>query len=163
MRRLGWPLVVVGERRAALRLRWSWWRGWQQAGARWYHHRRPARTLSEPPPQAQGADEPRAQPPAAPPAAPPQAEIAVGGQRLEPLLPAEQRTGRPDAHGRRLLVAAMGHVMRTDCGWRHRPAQCPPGPTVSSQCTQWRKTGIWATIWNGLKQPQPLVNEELQL
>jgi transposase len=54
------------------------------------------------------------------------------------------------------VLEAIVHVMRTDCGWRNLPAQFPLWQTVYAQYTQWRKTGIWDTIWADLEQPKPL-------
>ena len=156
IRRLLWQLVVVVERSAALVLRWSWWRRWHQAWAHYYHHRRQERTLSEPVlEQAQRVSE-------LTPAEPP-GEIEIVWKRLEPLLPPEKRTGRPYEYARRLVLQAIVHLMRTNCGWRYLPTEFPPWQTVYAQLSQWRKTGIWDTIWAGLEQPKPLPDQELQL
>ena len=153
IRRLLWQLVVVVERNAKLIVQWSWWRRWHQAWAGFYHRRRQERKQSEPPPQVQGASEPSDEMSSA---EPPQDEIEVVWKRLEPLLPPDKRTGRPYGHPRRLVLEAIVYVMRTNCGWGNLPSQFPPWQTVYSQFTQWRKTGIWDTIWAGLEQPKPL-------
>jgi len=76
-------------------------------------------------------------------------------KRLEPLLAPAHRVGHPYDYSRRLVLDAIVHVMRTDCGWRNLPSRFPPWQTVYTQLTQWRKTGIWDTIWAGLAQPHP--------
>jgi hypothetical protein len=143
---------LVVERSVTAVLRWSWWRRWHQAWARYYHYRRRARAA------------PSCQPPAAA-----SAEAAVRQEdaievvwsRLEPLLPAKRRVGHPYDYSRRLVLEAIVYVMQTDCGWQHLPSHFPPWKTVYAQLRQWRKTGIWAKIWSGLDQPRP--TDELQL
>lgn len=81
--------------------------------------------------------------------------VEVVWERLEPLLPPQKRTGRPYGYARRLVLEAIVHVMRTDCGWRYLPSQFPPWQTVYAQFTHWRNTGIWDTIWAGLDKPHP--------
>jgi hypothetical protein len=109
IRRLFWQLCVVVERSAELVLRWSWWRRWHQAWARYYHYRRQERKLAQTvPPQHQE-----------PTAAEQQEDeqltdvLDVVWKRLEPLLPAEKRTGRPYEHPRRIVLEAIVYVMRT--------------------------------------------------
>ncbi|HEX9371192.1 MAG TPA: transposase, partial [Roseiflexaceae bacterium] len=68
---------------------------------------------------------------------------------------------RPYTHDRRIVLEAIMHVMRTDCGWQHLPDRFPPWHTVYSQLTRWRTSGIWETIWAGLDQPRPI--KQLQL
>ena len=81
--------------------------------------------------------------------------IEVVWSRLEPLLPPAHRVGHPYDYARRLVLEAIVYVMQTDCGWRNLPSRFPPWQTVYSQLSQWRKTGIWDTIWSGLEQPSP--------
>jgi putative transposase len=88
-------------------------------------------------------------------------EREVVWSRLKLLLPPVHRVGHPYDHSRRLVLEAIVHVMQTDCGWRHLPSHFPPWQTVYTQLVQWRKTGIWDTIWLGLEQPP--ATGELQL
>ena len=88
---------------------------------------------------------------------------AVVWSRLEVLLPATKRAGRPFGHSRRLVLQAIVHLMQTNCGWQQLPADFPPWQTVYSQLTQWRKTGVWEAIWAGLDMPKPLPERHLQL
>ena len=93
--------------------------------------------------------------------APPPDVTEVVWSRLEVLLPSGKRVGRPYGHDRRVVLNAIVYLMQTDCGWQHLPESFPPWQTVYAQLTQWRKTGIWDTIWSGLDRPLP--TEELQL
>jgi hypothetical protein len=135
------------ERSAEAILRWSSWRRWHQAWARYYHYRRRGNTEQRP------SDE--------------QVEAIasertdVVWRRLEPLLPDAHRVGRPYDYARRLVLEAIVYVMQTDCGWRKLPSRFPPWQTVYAQLSQWRKSGIWAKIWSGLDKPHP--TDELQL
>jgi transposase len=140
------------ERGAAALLRWSTWRRWHQAWARYYHYRRretaaPGRL--EPQLDEEQADEAQRD------------VIEVVWSRLERLLPSAQRIGHPYDHSRRLVLEAIVHVMQTNCGWRNLPSTFPPWQTVYAQLTQWRKTGIWGKVWAGLDQPHS--TDELQL
>jgi len=87
--------------------------------------------------------------------------IDVVWRRLEPLLPPARRVGHPYDYDRRVVLEAIVYVMQTNCGWLHMPSHFPPGKTVYAQYAQWRKTGIWDTIWKGLDNALP--REELQL
>jgi len=132
-------LVLAVERSAEAILQWSGWRRWHQAWARYHHYQR-RRVVAALPPSS--------------PAAEPQVDVIdVVWQRLEGLLPVEQRTGRPYDHDRRVILEAIVYVMQTDCGWAALPSRFPPWKTVYWQFSQWRKTGIWDQIWAGLIKP----------
>ena len=135
------------ERRAAAILRWSWWRRWHQAWARYYHYRR--REKAEHVATEQQAEERTSE------------RTDLLWRRLEGLLPDAQRVGRPYGYERRLVLEAIVYVMQTGCGWRALPSSFPPWQTVYAQLRQWRKSGIWDKIWLGLEQPHP--TDELQL
>ena len=136
------------ERSVTAILAWSQWRRWHQAWARYHHYRR--RTV----------DASAAAPPA-PAAHPPATQLDVVWERLEPLLPDAPRTGRPYAHDRRIMLAAIIWLMETDCGWHALPDRFPPWQTVCTQFRQWQKLGIWDKIWNA--ERQSVSEEELQL
>jgi Putative transposase of IS4/5 family (DUF4096) len=139
IRRLFWQLVAMGERSAMRLLHWSRWRRWHQAWARYHHYRRR---------QGQAPSAPQQETTTQPPAL-----IDVVWHRLQPLLPPTQRTGRPFAHERRLVLEAIVYVRHSACAWRALPSQFPPWQTVYAQFAQWRRAGIWETIWAGLEQP----------
>jgi transposase len=130
-------------------LAWSNWRRWHQAWARYYHYRRHQRSEAErPAPRLAVVQEA-----ALAVRAEPQACTEQVWQRLEPLLPPNERVGRPYEHVRRLILEAIVYMMQTNCGWRNLPSRFPPWQTVYSQLVEWRKSGIWNTIWSGLEQP----------
>ncbi len=81
--------------------------------------------------------------------------------RLEPLLPPEQRVGRPYDYERRLVLDAIVYVKQTGCGWRNLPSRFPPWQTVYAQLVRWQASGIWDTSWSGLDKPH--LTDELQL
>ena len=120
-------------------LAWSRWRRWHQAWACYYHYRR---RQGHTPPAPQQGETP--QPPTL---------IDVVWRRLESWLPPPRRTGRPFAHERRLMLEAIVYVMQSDCAWRALPSRFPPWQTVYAQFAQWRRTGVWETVWAGLEQP----------
>jgi len=141
------------ERSAAAVLKWSWWRRWHQAWARYYHYR--VRQDGAPTCQGPLNEVPQAQQSAE------MNVLEVVWRRLEPLLPPVRRVGRPYDHDRRLVLEAIVYVMQTECGWRNLPSRFPPWQTVYAQLTQWRKKGIWDKIWSELDQLHP--TSELQL
>jgi len=134
------------ERGAEAILRWSWWRRWHQAWARYYHYRQRQNAAAEhQKPQTQAVQAQARQ----------MDVIEVVWSRLEPLLPPAHRVGHPYDYARRLVLEAIVYVKQTDCGWRNLPSCFPPWQTVYAQLRQWRKTGIWDKIWSGLEQPYP--------
>jgi hypothetical protein len=142
---------LVVERSTRAILRWSLWRRWHQAWARYYHYRRRAgRGSGQATTQITQTE-----------ASKPADVTEVVWSRLALLLPPTHRVGHPYDYDRRLVLEAIVYVMQTDCGWQHVPSHFPPWQTVYSQLTQWRKNGVWAKIWAGLDQPLPI--NELQL
>lgn len=179
IRHLFWKVVVAVAQPCAHILDWSWWRRCHQALAGACHCRR--RALRLPPvPVVEGAGAPGAREQPAPLAtALPEGELPTGEEapdeeslaetiarvwaRLEPLLPVPRRSGRQIVHDRRQILAAIVHVMHTDCGWSALPSHVPPWKTVHDHDVTWRKTGIWAPIWAGLRFPGARPYEQLQL
>jgi len=49
---------------------------------------------------------------------------------LRPLLPPAKAGGCPRSSELRLIVNAIGSVLRSGCPWRLLPRDFPPGPTV---------------------------------
>jgi transposase len=143
---------LVVERTVEAILHWSTWRRWHQAWARYYHYRRRQNVAAER--QTPQVDVPEAE-------AMPMDVIDVVWRRLEPLLPAEQRSGRPYEYERRLILEAIVYLKQSGCGWRALPSSFPPWQTVYAQLRQWRKTGIWHKIWSGLDKSRSI--EQVQL
>jgi hypothetical protein len=149
---LFWQVVLVVEQSVEAILHWSNWRRWHQAWARYYQYQRRHSQISER--ETPDADAAQTQ-------APPMDVTDVVWSRLEPLLPAQRRVGRAYEHERRLVLEAIVYAKQTNCGWRNLPSRFPAWQTVYTQLRQWRKIGIWDTIWSGLDKPHPI--DELQL
>jgi hypothetical protein len=138
-----WQLVLLVERSAAAILRWSTWRRWHQAWARFYHYRRREPGTS---PVASEAVAPGAV--SAVDASGASELVEQVWQRLQPLLPTTKRRGRPYSHDRRMIVEAIVHQRRTGCAWNALPSHFPPYQTVHTQLRNWQKSGLWGTAWN---------------
>jgi transposase len=142
----------VAERNVEAILHWSMWRRWHQAWARYYHYRGREGEMSErETPEREVAQAQASQ----------MNVIDVVWSRLERLLPAQQRVGRPYEHERRLVFDAIVYVKQMECGWRNLPSRFPPWQTVYAQLREWRKAGIWDKIWSELDKPYS--TEQLQL
>jgi Putative transposase of IS4/5 family (DUF4096) len=147
-------LVLAVERGAAAIVRWSTWRRWHQAWARYHHYRRrQEHTQSE---LSAGASEREA---AGTLGAVDKHEaidlVAELWQRLQPLLPTGKRSGRPYSHDRRVIVEAIVYQRRSGCAWNALPSHFPPYQTVHDQLRNWQKSGIWAKVWEGMEQSCP--------
>ena len=108
IRHLFWELVLVVERSTQAVLHWSKWRRWHQAWAGYYHTRRRERTrvdwtAQQPDVQQEATHEEEVQQPDV---------MDVVWKRLERLLPADGRTGRPyeAAYARR--VSSLANRLR---------------------------------------------------
>ena len=64
---------------------------------------------------------------------------------LEPLLPNEQRVGRP-TRNRRQVVNAIRWRVRTGSPWRDMPARYGPWETAYGLFRTWQRRGIWAAV-----------------
>jgi Putative transposase of IS4/5 family (DUF4096) len=125
-------------------LRWSWWRRWHQAWARYHHYCRRARVLGVLDDLVVFSD----------------AELEVSPDvvdvvwcRLELWLAQVPHSGRPWTHSRRVVLEAIVWVMRSGGTWRDLPEAFPPWETVYSQLVRWRVLGVWELIWAGLDDP----------
>lgn len=137
------------ERSAAAILRWSWWRRWHQAWARFYHYRR--REEQQQGECGSGAREARASGTNGAGDAPSTSDVVeVVWQRVQALLPSGKRPGRPYTHDRRLIVEAIVHQRQTGCAWNALPSDFPPYQTVHTQLRSWQKSGLWSKVWEGL-------------
>ena len=149
IRKLFWQLVLLVERKAAAVLKWSSWRRWHQAWARYYHYRRRAARM-EPDcsirqEETPGSNQPNRNGPSE--------LVEQLWQCLQPLLADNKRGGRPYSHQRRVVVEAIVYQMQSGCAWNGLPSHFPPYQTVHAQLRNWQKTGIWAKAWDGLGQP----------
>lgn len=69
--------------------------------------------------------------------------------RIQPLLPAVRKEGRPRANDRRTLEGIL-YVLRTGCRWNDLPAEYGSGVTCWRRLTQWEADGTWDRIWKTL-------------
>jgi transposase len=67
-------------------------------------------------------------------------------QRLEPLLPAPHRRGRPRKRSLRVIVEAILYMAWTGIQWRALPAEFPPFTTVQNYFYAWRNSGFLGRI-----------------
>ena len=70
-------------------------------------------------------------------------------QRIQPLLPAHAREGRPRANDRRTLEGIL-YVLRSGCRWRDLPAKYGSAVTCWRRYRQWESDGTWERIWRQL-------------
>ena len=69
--------------------------------------------------------------------------------RIQPLLPAVRKEGRPRADDRRTLEGIL-YVLRTGCRWNDLPAEYGSGVTCWRRLSQWEADGTWDRIWKTL-------------
>ena len=67
-------------------------------------------------------------------------------ERLEPLLPARKRTGRPPKDHRQIINGILW-VLRTGAPWRDLPERYGPWQTVYSRFYRWQQQGVWDTLF----------------
>lgn len=72
-------------------------------------------------------------------------------RKLERLLPAEKRGGRPRKHARREILDAIFCLVRAGCHWRLLPAGFPPWKTVYHYFRRWRLEGIRRRVHDRLR------------
>jgi hypothetical protein len=147
-------VVLAVERGAEALLRWSTWRRWHQAWARYHHYRR--REEHTPSERSAGASEREAAGTLGAVDEPEAIDLVEAvWQRLQPLLPRGKRSGRPFSHDRRVIVEAIVYQRRSGCAWNKLPSHFPPYQTVHDQLRNWQKSGIWAKVWEEMKQSCP--------
>lgn len=71
--------------------------------------------------------------------------------RLEPLLPAPRRPGRPSKWTKRQLIDGIRWRVRVGAPWRDVPACYGSWQAVYSLFRRWQRDGTWATILAGLQ------------
>ncbi len=71
--------------------------------------------------------------------------------RLEPLIPAAKRGGRPRKTDMRAAMNAILYLLRTGCPWRYLPRdKFPPRSTVYNIFRKFQRDGVWEAIWEEL-------------
>src|ERR1700733_15883836 len=74
------------------------------------------------------------------------------GERLEPLIPAAKRGGRPRKTDMRAAMNAIFYLLRTGCPWRYLPRGLfPPRSTVYNIFRQFQRDDAWERIWEELQ------------
>lgn len=67
-------------------------------------------------------------------------------QKLEPLIPAAKRGGRPARYSRREIVNALLYLTRNGCAWRNLPHDLPPWSLVHYYFWHWKQDGVWQAV-----------------
>ncbi len=70
---------------------------------------------------------------------------------LEPLVPI-WNVGRPRTSNMREALNAIFYVLASGCVWRNLPHDVPPERTVRDYFHHWKRTGVWDTIHNTLRE-----------
>lgn len=151
IRHLVWQLVLAVERTAKAVLKWSAWRRWHQAWARYHHYRR--RTMRDTPPPAQPT--PGLEPG---PAESPGELDDVCWALLDRIIPHPKPGGRLRGYTRRQFAEAYAYLLRHGCRWRELPTSFPPWHTVYERVRTWRRAGVLEQIWAILCARQPPQN-----
>ncbi|WP_328393244.1 IS5 family transposase [Nocardia sp. NBC_00416] len=88
------------------------------------------------------------------------ASVAVTGRadltdaqwaRLQPLLPRNQKTGRPPVWTKRQLINGIRWRTRVGCPWRDIPAHYGSWSAIYGLFRRWQRTGAWAVILKTLQ------------
>ena len=69
---------------------------------------------------------------------------------IEPMIPQEQRGGRPRKTDMREVMNAVRYVLRTGCQWRQLPKDFPPRSTVYAYFWDWSRYGVLDRIHHTL-------------
>jgi putative transposase len=72
--------------------------------------------------------------------------------KLEPLIPAPKKGGRPAKYPRREIVNAILYLLRTGCSWRLLPHDLPPWRIVYWYFMHWRNEGLFERINDTLRR-----------
>lgn len=71
--------------------------------------------------------------------------------KLQPLLPAPKRTGRPAKDDRRVINGILW-ILRTGAPWRDLPERYGKWGTVSSRFYRWRQIHLWDRLLAQVQQ-----------
>ena len=85
---------------------------------------------------------------------------------MEPLIPGEEKLGRPARYAKREIANAIFYMVRSGCAWRMMPHDLPPWRICYHYFSKWKHAGVWerihdalrdiARVHHGKKKPQPL-------
>src|SRR5947209_13395922 len=71
--------------------------------------------------------------------------------KLEPLLPAGKKSGRPPVHTKRQLIDGIRWRTRAGAPWRDVPERYGPWQTVYGLFRRWQRDGTWTAILGRLQ------------
>ncbi|MER7834789.1 IS5 family transposase [Streptomyces sp. NPDC096040] len=71
--------------------------------------------------------------------------------KLEPLLPAGKKSGRPPVHTKRQLIDGIRWRTRAGAPWRDVPERYGPWETVYGLFRRWQRDGTWHRIFEQLQ------------
>ncbi len=72
--------------------------------------------------------------------------------RLAPLIPPARPGGRHRSVDIREVLNAIFYRTKTGCQWRNLPHDLPPWGTAAGYYRIWRRSGVWATIHDTLRE-----------
>src|SRR5918994_2193268 len=72
--------------------------------------------------------------------------------RLEPMVPAPKKGGRPAKYERREILNAILYLLRTGCSWRLLPHDFPSWRIVYWYFAIWRDAGLFERINDTLRR-----------
>jgi putative transposase len=73
-------------------------------------------------------------------------------ERLAPLILPAKSGGRSRSVDIRAVVGAIFSRTKTGCQWRQMPRDCPPWSTAAGYYRSWRRSGVWPTIHDVLRE-----------
>ncbi len=73
-------------------------------------------------------------------------------QRIAPLIPPAKPGGHPRTVDIRAILNAIFSRTKTGCQWRNLPHDLPPWSTAAGYYRIWRRSGVWATIHDALRE-----------
>jgi putative transposase len=73
-------------------------------------------------------------------------------ERLKPLLPEPENSGRKRRVNLREIVNAIFYVLRTGCQWDYLPHDFPPADTVYGYFRRWKNDGTWERLNDVLRR-----------
>ncbi len=71
---------------------------------------------------------------------------------IAPLIPPAKPGGRHRSVDIRAILDAIFYRTKTGCQWRNLPHDLPPWPTAAGYYRIWRRSGVWATMHDALRE-----------
>ncbi len=73
-------------------------------------------------------------------------------ERIAPLIPPAKPGGHPRTVDMRAILNAIFYRTKTGSQWRSLPHDLPPWGTAAGYYRIWRRSGVWATIHDALRE-----------